>query len=289
MQRKIVEQYLGGMLNPHDPRPKIIFIDEIGKCPKILKPVLRDLLLERVTPGFRLPEGSIVYAATNNPADGLGDVIAAHEGNAMTILPVLPPRLPYWLLKWAPANGISDLTCTVLQQNPQMWASYMVEDVTNNPLVFDPKRRAYSFCSPRSLTKNDRGFVQNRGFFTRDELYAGMAGTIGQAAADIFMVYIDMEKDTVDPHLIRSSPLTAPIPESAGTKIFTLFKLTPVIETQEDLANVMTYLERWNQREFEATFFQIVSNNPKTAPLVIRNPKMLEWRNDNHGLIGNIR
>lgn len=276
LETKTIEMFVGGLLQPLDPRPKVIVIDEYGKCPKLLKPTLRDLALERAVGGHRLPEGSIVVATSNNPGDGLGDVLAGHEGNAVTVMYTLKSR-KHWLYHWAPAHGVSAITQTAVEMTEQFFDSYMEKDVSDNPFVFDPAKRQLSFVSPRSLTKNDFAFVQNRHLLKRDVLLAAMAGTVGRAAAEIIMTVIDAENDVPKFEDVIASPDTVPVPKTAAGRIFTIFNTASRLVTQDYLAAFLKYVQRWNAPELESTYVHVLMNNSVTKDMASRNPLIIQW------------
>lgn len=277
METKTIEMFIGGLLQPLDPRPHVILIDEVGKIPNILKAPVRNLQLEKSVQGYTLPEGSIVVATTNNPADGLGDIIKAHEGNAISIIQTTKPTLEGWLA-YAQANGVSALTCTTVSMFPTMFDSYVTHDVSKNPYVFDPAKRMISFVSPRSLVKNDRAYVQNRHLLTHQQLLAGMTGTIGQAAAQAFAMMLEVEKEIYPADLVLKDPQAAPIPSSIAAKLFMLFQSFQYLTTQETLAKYMEYVMRWQYNELEGVFAHGAQNHPTTKPFAHRNPKLNEWK-----------
>ena len=276
MDTKTIEMFVGGLMRPLDTRPKFVMIDELGKCPKILKPALRSIMLERVVGEYRLPEGSIVVATTNNPSDGLGDVLAGHEGNAVTVMYTLKSRRN-WLYDWAPAHGVSSVTLTAVEMTEQFFDSYMEKDVSDNPFVFDPAKRQLSFVSPRSLTKNDFAFVQNRHLLDRDVLLAAMAGTVGRAAAEIIMTVIDAESDVPKFDDVIAAPDTVAIPKTIAGKIFTIFNTASRLVTQDYIAAFIKYVERWQSPELESTYVHVLMNNKVTKDMAARNPAIMQW------------
>lgn len=277
VETKTIEVFIGGLLRPQDPRPKVIVIDELAKAQRILMPPLRTLMLERCAFDHRLPEGSIVVATTNNPADGLGDVIKAHEGNAMCIVQTTKSTLPGWLA-YAVEAGVSPITCATVSMHPRMFDSYITHDVSQNPYVFDPTKRALSYVSPRSLVKNDFAFVQRRHLLTREQLFAGMAGTIGQAAAQAFMAMFDVEKEVFTAADVIKDPQGTPVPASMAAKLFMLFQSYSHLTTQDALARYMEYVLRWGHNELEGVFAHGAHNHPATKTFAHRNPKLNEWK-----------
>jgi hypothetical protein len=276
LETKTIERFIGALLCPNDPRPKIICIDEFGKVPNILKAPIRNLLLEKAMQGFVLPEGSMVWATTNNPADGLGDVLKGHEGNAMTAIYADNPPLVEWL-KWAVPNGLSSMTQTVLRFTPEMFHAYDTHDVKDNPYVFDPAKRQISFVSLRSLWKNDRAHCLKSKRLSREDFFCGVAGTLGEAAARVFMTFRDIESELVHTTDILKDPMGVVLPTNIGARLFGLLNACDHIRTHDDIAKFMQYVQRMNQREFEAIFAFQAQNHKNTKALAVMDPTLCKW------------
>lgn len=275
-ETKTIERFIGALLHPNDPRPKVICFDEYGKITNILKAPTRNLLLEKAMQGLTLPEGSIVWATTNNPADGLGDVLKGHEGNAMTAIYADNPPLTEWL-KWAIPKGLSAMTQMVLRFTPEMFHAYDTHDVKNNPYVFDPAKRQISFVSLRSLWKNDRAHCLNSKRLSREDFFCGVAGTLGEAAARVFMTFRDIESELVHTTDILKDPMGVALPSNVGARLFTLLNACDHIRTHDDIAKFMQYIQRMNQREFESIFAFQAQNHKNTKALAITDPTLCKW------------
>jgi hypothetical protein len=287
VENRTVDMFVSGILNLKDPRPKVLMIDEIAKGPNVLRPVFRDLFLERCVHNQHLPAGSIVVATSNNASDGLGDVIKAHEGSAITTITVGKPSVKEWV-HWARQNGVSPTTMTVAIMTPAMFQSYMTDNVSSNSMVFDPVKRQTAFVTGRTLYKNDRAHIKNRHRLSEPMLYAGMVGTIGQAAADVFMSFMAVEKEIPLPSEILSNPSGCRVPSSVGAKLFVIFNSVKGIETQADLAGYMTYVERFGNGVMEGVFASTVESSPDIKNFFYRNPKIAEWlkKEENFDMFG---
>lgn len=276
LETKSVERFIGALLRPNDPRPHIICIDEYGKTANILKPTFRNLLLDRAIQGYVLPEGSMVWATTNNPADGLGDVLKGHEGNAVTAIYAEKMPLKEWF-KWAVPLGLSPTTQMVLRFTPEMWHSYTTHNVTNNPYVYDPAKRQISFVSMRSVWKNDRAHCLNRKRLSPEDFFCGVAGTLGEAAARVFMTFRDIESELVHTADILKDPMGVALPSNVGARLFTLLNACDHIRTHDDIAKFMQYIQRMNQREFESIFAFQAQNHKNTKALAVTDPTLCKW------------
>ena len=71
---------MGTIFKLDSKKPKVILLDEFMKAPKLLQVIFTRLMLERTVGDTPLPEGSMVFATSNNQSDGLGDGMLAHAG-----------------------------------------------------------------------------------------------------------------------------------------------------------------------------------------------------------------
>ena len=82
-------------LGIHHNKPVILMFDEFGKANPAVKQGVRRTMLERMVGATKLPEGSIVFATTNLGAEGVGDVLMAHQRNAITVVTLRRSDLPF--------------------------------------------------------------------------------------------------------------------------------------------------------------------------------------------------
>ena len=121
-QTKSLEYYVSSVFKLDNGKPKVIMIDEALKVPKLLQPIYTRMYLERTVGDEPLPEGSIVFATSNNMSDGVGDVLPAHTANRLTIVQMEKPEPKLWL-SWAGERGISPVIRTAVQMFPRMLKS----------------------------------------------------------------------------------------------------------------------------------------------------------------------
>jgi hypothetical protein len=278
-ETKTIEQYVTSKINFDDPRPKKVMIDEGLKIPKLLKPLITRLILERYAGDRPLPDGSTVFMTSNNQSDGVGDLIEAHVGNRVGILRIRPSSMRAWNV-WASENGISPMTRAWCAMNPSAFACYMFDDVTNNPHVFNPRSTNVSFVSLRSLEKNDV-VVRMWRELGLDLAKAAMAGIVGQAAAESMAALFNMESELVKPDEIFKDPEGVAIPEKVAALFMTMFNLVDAIETQDELTNAMRFIKRTGSaagrgNELQSIFVSMVMA-PKLHKLGKNNPSVSEF------------
>lgn len=276
-----IEEYVGGLFHLNDARPKVIMFDEVLKLPKSMKPIVTRIMRERTVGARPFPRGTVVFGTSNNAADGIGDTTQAHEGNRITFLPMHMPR-DTWM-PWAVANNVNPTLLAWVQATPELFESYMTvpaDKLAQNPYVWNPKKPTHSFVSPRSLV-TAANYMDQRHVLGLDLTITLIAGCMGEAAAEGLRQFALMENDMVDPAVIKSNPMGAPVPGSRITQLITLFRSVHEIATQEDLSAYVTYVGRLNSKELETAWAVSVMSAPQTAGFCRRNMFFKQWRLEN--------
>lgn len=284
--QKTLEFMVAEELNMDDPRPKIILIDEFLKCGKMMRIIFTKLILERMVGNRKLPEGSIVFATSNNAEDGVGDFAQAHEGNRVVFFEMAKPSVREWL-PWAVQNGISAITCAFVSMNESVFDSYKdeVDPKNRNPVIFHPVTNKRSFLSHRSLAKADLAFIQNRHVMSEDFLMAGLVGTIGKAGAEMLAAFIALEKQLTPVSDVFKNPETVAVPTNLSALYMMMFNAVRVVDTQDELAAFMLFIERTKSSEVEAVFYTMLANNKRTIRLAKNNAKLNAWLQENFQLL----
>ena len=94
-------------LGVNNAKPVLIALDEIAKAPQFIKNVLAPIIYERRVGNLGMPEGSVVFCATNLATEGLGDSIQAHLRNRLVFVKMRKPTTKEWV-QWAVDNRVSD-------------------------------------------------------------------------------------------------------------------------------------------------------------------------------------
>jgi energy-coupling factor transporter ATP-binding protein EcfA2 len=275
---KTLESYVSSLFRMDSPRPKVIMLDEFMKSPKMLQILWTRLMLERSVGDVKLPEGSIVFATSNNTSDGVGDTMLAHAGNRVMLVNMQKPDHKKWGL-WATDNNISALTRAWVAMNPQCLNSYVDlsdDELKQNAFIFNPAKTALSFVSPRSLAKNDI-IVRNRTGLSDAVTRAAMAGTIGQAGAESMASFFLIEKDLIPVSLIMQDPEGVAMPTNIGALLMILFNAVDEIETQDDLSAFMKFVLRMKNTEMQSLFYTMVCQSKKTVKLAKHNKTLSDW------------
>lgn len=282
---RTIEQYTTSVIDMNDPRPKVILLDESLKTLKSMRPLFTRLILERCLGDMPLPVGSIVYATSNNPEDGVGDAFAAHDADRVWFINLQKPKAETWANGWAASNGISAVTRACVAMNPRVMASYMDGVTTaDNPIIFHPKTNPTRFASPRSIASADVA-VRNRVVLGEDLTWAAVEGATNAAYAQMLMSFIALEKELVDPRKPLAEPTTTPVPNNPAALLLLMYNMIDLVETQSDLSNALEYLDRTNSREMQSVFMSMVVDNKRTTKLGATNPKVKDWMVKNYRIV----
>ena len=282
-ETKSLEQYITSLV-PFDGKPVVLMLDEFMKSPKLMQVLYTRLMLERSLGDRQLPEGSIVFATSNNASDGVGDTMLAHAGNRVTIVQMRKPNEKEWNL-YATDRRISAVIRAWVEMNPRLLASYTDEGQEENPFIFNPKKsNNLSFVSPRSLEKSDP-IVKNRAVLGDAATKALLAGTVGRAAAEDLSAFLALEAELLRISDILKEPTKITVPEKPAALFMLMFNAVDVLETQDDLANFMRFVKRVEASEIQACFFTMLCQNRRTMRLAKGNKEVLDWAAKNYMLL----
>lgn len=288
---KALEYYVASLFNLDDNKPKCILLDELMKAPKLLQVIFTRMMLERMAGDRPLPDGSVVFATSNNASDGVGDSMLAHAGNRVCILPMAKPTVNEWL-EWAGTPmtvgdkvtaRVSRVIRTFVSMFPRCLASYKQGDQADNPYIFKPTMTSLSFVSPRSLAKCDV-IVRNRDVVGENATMVALAGTIGAAAAADMAAFLSLEKTLTDVKDIIKAPEDVVVPKDISAQLMIMFQAVDVLETQDQLTKFMQFVERVPSSEVQGVFFTMMMRNPRAIKLARNNAKIAEWAKNNHEL-----
>ncbi len=269
-------QYVSAQF-PRDGKPIIVMLDELLKANKLLKIMFTRLMLERTVGDWPLPEGSVVFATSNNQSDGVGDSIEGHVGNRVSVVRLSKPTANEWLL-WATENRIHSSIRAWVALTKEALRSYIEDGQAENPYIFNPTRGTVSYVSPRSLEKASY-LVTDR---TDDDFVAAaLAGTVGQSAAQSMAAFLSLEREIIHTKDVLKDPLGCRLPEKPAATFMMMFNAVDDIETQDDLTAFMQFLDRIGSREVESVFFTMLVQNKRTVRLAKGNKRVTEWASKN--------
>lgn len=154
----------------------ILFLDEITSAPPTVTAAAYQLILDRRLGEYRVPDGWVIFAASNRHGDrGVTYQMAAPLANRFTHYEV-EPELEDWIA-WAHRRGIDPRLIAFLRFRPDLLFD------------FQPSRAGHAFPSPRSWEFAHEALAK---FAGDDELLSeALAGCVGPAAALACQAFID--------------------------------------------------------------------------------------------------
>lgn len=279
---KALEYYVSSLFKLNNGKPKVIMIDEALKVPKLMQPIYTRMYLERTVGDVPLPDGSIVFATSNNMTDGIGDVLPAHTGNRVTIVQMEKPSPKLWL-SWAGENKISPIIRACVQMFPRMLKSYRDADQQDNPYIFNPKSPTpqISFVSPRSLAKSDSiiksGLPENM-------MLGLLAGTLGESGARDMMTFFALDTSVTEFDDIVADPEKVKVPTDIAPLLLMIFKALDAIDTQDKLNKFQMFMNRVESKEIQTVWFVMLLRSNK-ARMARYNQTVNTWAIENNGLL----
>jgi L-fucose mutarotase/ribose pyranase (RbsD/FucU family) len=281
--RTRLTQVVSDLFMLDSPKPKVIMLDEFMKTPKLLQTMWTRLMLERTVGDHVLPVGSIVFATSNNASDGVGDSMLAHAGNRVTIYNLRKSNAAEWNA-WATDNDIAPEIRACVAMNPRMMASYLDGGQDDNPVIFNPARKSLSFVTGRSLAKCDP-IVRNRHVLGDVLTKASLAGTIGAAAAELMSAFLSLANELVSVKDVIADPDNVRMPEKPAALFMMMFNAIDTIETQDELASFMKFLNRIKSSEVQSVFFTMAMQSKRVGKLAVRNEQIKDWAKNNYELL----
>lgn len=276
-----LEYYVSSLFKMDSGKKKVIMLDEFMKAPKLMQVLFTRLMLERTVGDVALPEGSIVFATSNNTTDGVGDAMLDHAGNRVCKLDMRKPSADEWNV-WATKHNVARPIRAWAAMTPKAFASYLDGDQDDNPYIFNPARGKRQFVSPRSLAKCSV-FVSRREKLTDNALLCGLSGTIGEAAAKSMAAFIALESKLIRFTDVIKQPESVPVPEDVSALIMMMFEAVDSVKTQDELASYMQFINRIPQQEVQSVFFTMMM---RTKPRLARyNSGINAWAQENHFLM----
>jgi hypothetical protein len=262
-----------------------VFLDEIAKAKQYIKDVLAPIIYERRVGNYHMPEGSVVFCATNLTNEGLGDSIQAHLKNRLIVIKMRKPTKDEWV-QWASSKrGFSGEVIAFAEEYPKLFDSFLDYESggmysgkpqeKHNPFIFNPLVAQDAYASPRSLATASV-IVNGRDKMDDTTMQYALEGSIGAAAADALGAYIRFGRDNPTFDEVRASPATARVASSPTAQIVMTFKLITNTETRDDAEAATEYVARMRE-EMQSLFCNSVANSPKVSQFVTVAPfqKML--------------
>lgn len=255
-------------------RPSVIFLDEIGKARQYVKDMIAPIVYERRVGSYFLPEGSVVFAATNLDAEGLGDMLQAHLRSRIVTINMRKPTAEE-LLAHGTQAGWAPEVLAFIDQNPRVCDSfldyeeggkYAGKDVArDNPMIFNPRAMQPAFANPRSLERASNIVkLTAAGGVDSVVMDAMLVGAVGHACAAELGAFIRFGHEMVPFARVLRDPLGSPVPDSPMVQLTQVFQFLTRVEGREQAQAVVQYVLRM-RNEMQTLFVRRVSESTKVS------------------------
>jgi hypothetical protein len=260
-------------------RPVVIFIDELDKAPRRTQQILSPIIYDRRLGIFKLPEGSIVIAATNLGIEGLGDSTQPHMRSRRVEMYLRKSTAPDWL-NWAVENRIHHaITACVRKEHPEVLDSFLDYEpggkyhgrdlAKDNPRIYnprDPSQRTY--VTPRTLHgASDILYAADKYKLDAVTVDAMLTGVVGPVFAAQLGAYVRLGDSVTPFDAIMSDPEKAAIHPDPLVQVVQVSMLVSKVHDRAEADKACRYVERL--RSEMQTLFVASVNDSSLAPLYL--------------------
>lgn len=250
-------------------QPALVFLDEIAKARQYIKDILAPIVYERRVGNYHMPEGSVVFAATNLAMEGLGDSIQAHLRNRLVFVNMRKPTKDEWV-GWAmERGGFAEEVIAFAEEYPKLFDSFLdyeqggkfsgKDQEKDNAFIFNPRISQQAYATPRSLQAVS-DIVRCKDMLDDSTLQFALEGTCGVATAEALAAYIRFGRENPDFSEVMADPSTAKVAQSPVAQIVMAFKLITNVENREQAEASTVYVDRM-RAEMQSLFCNTVANS----------------------------
>jgi hypothetical protein len=258
-------------------KPILVFLDEIAKAPQFIKNVLAPIIYERRVGNYHMPEGSVVFCATNLAVEGLGDSVQAHLRNRLVFVKMRKPTAEEWINNFAIPRGLNASVIAFVNSYPQVMDSFLDYEKggkfegkkldKDNGMIFNPRSTALAYATPRSLVAASDILDAGDGVLDDDTLEAALVGTVGATTAETLASFIRFGRDICSLDRVLKDPENAPLSDNPTAQLVQVFQFVSRVDSREDAAKVVTYVWRM-KTEMQSIFCNTVANSTKVDKYV---------------------
>ena len=253
-------------------KPSLIMLDEIAKAPAFIKNVLAPIVYERRIGAYHLPEGSVVFCATNLSVEGLGDSIQAHLRNRLTFVKMRKPTADEWVA-WATENSVAPEVIAFVHMFPQVMDSFLDYEEggkyhgkameKDNSWVFNPRASQIGYATPRSLVAAS-DIIKQLDNIDTETLNAALAGTVGEATAVDMSAAVRFGRSLPLFERVVADPEGTDVPDNPTAQIVQTFQFVTRTNTRDEAEAVTKYVQRM-RNEMQSLFVNTVARSSRIA------------------------
>jgi hypothetical protein len=260
-------------LGVNNAQPILCFLDEIAKAPQFIKNVLAPIIYERRVGNYHMPEGSVVFCATNLATEGLGDSIQAHLRNRLVFVKMRKPTAKEWV-QWAVDNGQNANVIAFVNNYDMVMDSfidyekggkYEGKDLgKDNGMIFNPRSMTPHYATPRSLSAAGDILDAGDGVLDDATLEAALVGTIGAVAAENLASFVRFGRDICSFDRVVADPENAPLSDNPSAQLIQVFQFASRCADRVQAEAVVKYV--WRMRaEMQSVFCNTIANSTRVA------------------------
>lgn len=257
-------------------KPVLIFLDEIAKAPQFIKNVLAPIIYERRVGNYHLPEGSVVFCATNLSTEGLGDSIQAHLRNRLVFVKMRKPTADEWI-SWAIDRGLNEKVITFVSQHSNVMDSFLdyekggrhegKKQDKDNGYIFNPRSMQLAYASPRSLHAASDIITACDGIVDDDTMETALVGAVGEATAEAMGAFIRFGRDIASFESVVASPDKAALSDNPTAQLLQVYQFITRVEKREEAEAVVKYVLRM-RTEMQSLFCNTLANSQRLSLFV---------------------
>jgi hypothetical protein len=261
-------------LGVNNAKPILCFLDEIAKAPQFIKNVLAPIIYERRVGNYHMPEGSVVFCATNLSIEGLGDSIQAHLRNRLIFVKMRKSKADEWISDFAIPNGVNAAVIAFVNTYPQIMDSFldyekggMYEDrelAKDNGMIFNPRSLSLAYATPRSLVAASDILNEGEGLLDDETLDAALVGAIGATAAQNLSAFVRFGRDICAIERVLKDPANAPMADNPTAQLVQVFQFVSRVDNREDAEKVVEYVHRMKS-EMQSIFCNTVAQSQRVS------------------------
>ena len=254
-------------------KPVLVFLDEIAKAPAYIKNVLAPIIYERRVGNYHMPEGSVVFCATNLAVEGLGDSIQAHLRNRLVFVKMRKPTAGEWV-NWAIDKGVNASVIAFVNSYAQVMDSFLdyekggkhegKDQSKDNGYIFNPRSMALAYATPRSLVAAGDVLDSGDGVLDDDTMEAALIGTVGATTAESLSSFVRFGRDICSLDRVLQDPETAPLSDNPTAQLVQVFQFVSRVDNRDDAEKIVQYV--WRMRaEMQSIFCNSVAQSQRVS------------------------
>jgi len=263
-------------------RPVVLFLDEIAKARQYVKDTLAPIIYDRRIGNYHLPEGSVVFCATNLSDEGLGDNMLAHLRNRLIIVTMRKPTQNEWVQDFAIPRKLSPEVIAATELWPHVFDSYMDyqsdgkfagKDIRKcNAYIANPHDATQEqVVTPRSLhAASDLVLASKESGMDDDSLQAALNGTVGAPFGAELMSSIRFGRDIPTFARVVADPAGCPLSKNPTAQIVQVFQFITQAQDRVQVDAVVEYVGRM-RAEMQTLFINKIANSSGALGLFATN------------------